>query len=185
MVLPLHVFWCLHLDWISPAGLPTGLDHINIRLTTYNRSHIPLYGTLHGPIIWHPGGHSVQPCKINSYWYVADTPGPTILGLPSCERLVIVKMNCAITVMWPGTKPPSPAPASTTTKTAKPATVHAAAKSIRSTDDLIKEFPDQLTGIGRFTGKYKIQLWHDVHPMIHAPQEMPHCLVPKGQGTPR
>ena len=141
-VLPLHVFQYFHPDQIRPAGLPTGLDHVSTRLTAYNRSHIPLYGALLGPITWQPGSPGIQPCKINSYWYVADTPGPAILGLPSCKRLVIVKMNCAITVMQPGTKPPSPAPASTTATTAKPATVHAAAKSIRSTDDLINEFPD-------------------------------------------
>ena len=75
-------------------------------------------------------------------WYIADTPSPAILGLLSCERLVIMKMNCAITVRQPGTKPPSPAPASITATTPKPATVHTAVKSIRSTDDLIKEFPD-------------------------------------------
>ena len=178
-MLPLHVFWCLHPDQISPAGLPTSLDCISTRLTIYNGSHIPLYGTLHGPIIWQPGSPGVWPCKINSYWYVADTPSPAILGLPSCERLVIVKMNCAITVMRPGTKPPSPAPASTTATTAKPATVHAAAKYIRSTDDLIREFPDWFTGIGRFPGKYKIWLWHDVHPMIHASRKCPIALHPK------
>ena len=59
-VLPLCVFQCLYPDQISPAGLPTGLDHINTRLTTYNGSHIPLYGALRGPITWqpsHPGAH--------------------------------------------------------------------------------------------------------------------------------
>ena len=92
-----------------------------------------------------------------------------------------MKMNCIITLMWPGTKPPCPAAAFTTTK---PATVHAAAKSIRSTDELIKEFPDQFTGIGRFPGKYKIWLWHDVHPVIHASRKCPIALHPKGQGKP-
>ena len=28
-VLPLHVFQCLYLNQISPAGLPTGLDHVS------------------------------------------------------------------------------------------------------------------------------------------------------------
>ena len=28
-VLPLRVFQCLYPDQISPAGLPTGLDHVN------------------------------------------------------------------------------------------------------------------------------------------------------------
>ena len=51
-VLPLCVFQHPHPNQISPAGLPTGLDHITTRLTTYNRSHIPLYGALHGPIVW-------------------------------------------------------------------------------------------------------------------------------------
>ena len=53
-MLPLHVFQHLYPDQISPAGLPTGLDHVSIRLTTYNGSHIPLYGVLCGPIIWQP-----------------------------------------------------------------------------------------------------------------------------------
>ena len=132
-VLPLHEFWCLYPNQISPAGLPTGLDHISTRLTAYNGSHIPLYGTLHGSITWWPGHPGAWPHKANSYWYVADTPSPAILGLKSCEKLAVVKMNCAITVSQPDTKPPSHAPAPTAT----------AAKPIRSTDDLMKEIPYQ------------------------------------------
>ena len=55
-VVALCVFQCLYPNWISLAGLPTGLDHVSTRLTAYNGSHIPLYGTLCGPIIWQPGG---------------------------------------------------------------------------------------------------------------------------------
>ena len=58
-VLPLHVFRHLHPNWISPAGLPTGLDHVSTRLTAYNRSHILLYGALHGPIVWWLGGTGI------------------------------------------------------------------------------------------------------------------------------
>ena len=35
-VSPLCVFQCLYPDQISPAALPTGLDHISTRLTAYN-----------------------------------------------------------------------------------------------------------------------------------------------------
>ena len=49
-LLPCHVFQHLYPDHISPTGLPTGLDHVSTRLTTYNGYHIPLYGALHGPI---------------------------------------------------------------------------------------------------------------------------------------
>ena len=138
--MPLCVFQHLYPNWISPDGLPTGLDHDSTRLTTYKGPHKPLYGPLCGPIIWQPGGPGAQPCKVNTYWYV--------LGLPSCKRLEVVKMNCAITVIQPDTKPPSPAPVPTAT-VAKPTAAPAAAKPIKSTDDLMKEFPDQFTGIGR------------------------------------
>ena len=144
-MLPLHVFRHLYPDQISPAGLPTGLDHVNTQLTAYNGSHIPLYGVLQGPITWQPNHPGSHPHRVKSYWYVADTPGPAILDLPSSEKLAVVKMNCAITVRQPCTHP---APVSTTAATNKPATAPETAKPIRSTDDLIKEFPDQFQGIG-------------------------------------
>ena len=131
-MLPLHVFKHLYPNQISPAGLATSLDHVSTRLTAYNGSHISLYGTIHDPISWWPGSPGTQPHKVHSYWYVTDTPGPTILGLPSWKRLTVVKMNCDITVTQPDTKPPSCAPAPTAT----------ADKSIKSTDELIKEFSD-------------------------------------------
>ena len=73
-MLPLHVFQHLYPNWISPDGLPSGLDHVSTRLTAYNGSHIPLYSALHGPIIWRTGGPGTQPHKVNSYWYIADIP---------------------------------------------------------------------------------------------------------------
>ena len=152
-VLPLHVFQCLYPDQISPAGLPTGLDHVNTWLTAYNGSHIPLYGALQGPITWQPDCPGACPHRVKSYWYVADTPGPAILGLPSSEKLAVMKMNCAITVRQPNKHP---APVSTTAAKNKPATAPEAAKPIRSTDDLIKEFPDWFKGIGQFPSEYKI-----------------------------
>ena len=173
-VLPLHVFQCLYPDQISPAGLPTGLDHVNTRLTVYNGSHIPLYGALWGPITWQPDCPGARPHRVKSYWYIADTPGPTILGLPSSEKLAVVKMNCAITVRQPCTHP-----VSTTVATNKPATAPEAAKPIRSTDDLINEFLDRFKGIGRFPSEYKIWLHHDAHPVIHAPRKCPITLHPK------
>ena len=93
------------------------------------------------------------PHGVKSYRYIADTPGLTILGLPSSEKLAVVKMNCAITVRQPSTHP---APVSTTAATNKPAIAPEAAKPIRSTDNLIKEFPDWFKGIGQFPGEYKI-----------------------------
>ena len=103
-------------------------------------------------------------------------PWSPILGLPSSEKLAVVKMNCAITIKQPSTHPP---PVSPTVATNKPATAPEAAKPIQSTDDLIKEFQDQLKGIGRFPSKYKIGLCHDAHLVIHAPRKCPITLHPK------
>ena len=50
-------------------------------------------------------------------------------------------MNCVITVIQPDKKPPGPTPA-LTAAVVKPTVAPAAAKPIKSTDDLIKEFPD-------------------------------------------
>ena len=87
-------------------------------------------------------------------------------------------MNCAITIIQHDTKPTSPAPAPTAT-VVKPTAAPAATKPIKSTDDLIKEFSDQFTGIGRFPGEYTIWLHPDVHPIIHDPRKCPITLCPK------
>ena len=87
-------------------------------------------------------------------------------------------MNCAITVIQPDTKPPSPAP-TPTARAVKPTAAPAAAKPIKSTDDLIKEFPDWFTGIVRFPGEDTIWLHPDGHPIIHAPRKYPISLHPK------
>ena len=62
-ILPLCVFQHLYPDQISPAGLPTGLDHVSTRLTAYNGSHIPLYGALSGPITWQPDHQVLDPIE--------------------------------------------------------------------------------------------------------------------------
>ena len=145
-LLPLHVFKCLYPNWISPAGLPTSLDHVSTRLTAYNDPMYPYMVHSMAPSLGGQVALVLDPTGYTHTGYGADTPGPAILGLLSCKRLAVVKINCALKVTQPDTKPPSPAPAPTAT----------ADKSIKSTDDLIKEFPGQFTGIGRFPGEYTI-----------------------------
>ena len=42
-----------------------------------------------------PKGHHL-PNWLHPQWYLADTPGPAILGLPSSSKFEIVKLNCNI-----------------------------------------------------------------------------------------
>ena len=50
-VLPMHLFNHLYPDHINKAGQPTGLNVSNAKLTAYSGTQIPLFGSLHGPII--------------------------------------------------------------------------------------------------------------------------------------
>ena len=115
-VLPLHLFRHLYPNCIEKTGHPTGLNASNTRLTVYNGTWITLFGSLHGPIIWQPGSPHAQPHQINSCWYVADTSGPAILGLPSCDRLEVVKMTCAVKLIQDTFHLPSPISAPPTPK---------------------------------------------------------------------
>ena len=117
-ILPLHLFRHLYPNCTDKTGHLTSLNVSNTRLTAYNVTWISLFGSLHGPIIWQPGSPSAQPSQINPCWCVADTPAPTILGLPSCEGLEVVRMNCAVKVIQdtfflPGPTPATPAPKKT------------------------------------------------------------------------
>ena len=49
------------------------------------------------PLTWRPG-NGKKPRRIQSKWYVADTPGPAILGLPACESLQVITINCAVCI---------------------------------------------------------------------------------------
>ena len=169
-VLPLCLFRHLYPNCIDKTCHPTGLNVSNTSLTAYNGTQIPLFGSLHGPIIWQPGSPNQQPHQIISCWYVADTPGPAILGIPSSERLEAVKMNCAVKVIQGTSHLPGPTPAPATPKK----TVQ-----IKSTEDLIRRFPDRFQGIGQFPGEYTIRLFDSAQPVIHDPWKCPISICPK------
>ena len=173
-ILPLCLFQQLHPKQTSPAGLPIGLDPIQTKLTTYNGSPIPLYGILCGPILWQPNTPGAQPRMIHSYWFITDTPGPALLGLPACEKLAVVQVNCAVGTTQPDRSLTGTAPTQAARAAKPPAARTSKSKCIKSTEDLMREFPDRFTGTGKFPGEYKIWLHPDTHPVIHAPRK---CLI--------
>ena len=155
-ILLLCLFKQLHLKQTSPDGLPIGLDPVQTMLTAYNGSPISLYGILRGPILWQPNTPGAQPHMIHPYWYIADTPGAALLGLPACEKLAVVQVNCAVKT----TQPDRSWTGTTLTQAARiakpPAARTSKSKCIKSTDDLMREFPDRFNRIGKFPGEYKI-----------------------------
>ena len=75
--------------------MPTGLQKCNAKLRAYNGINIPQLGALDTPITWkHEETKEVN--KMDTTFYIVDTLGPAILGLPSCSRLRIVNLNCSV-----------------------------------------------------------------------------------------
>ena len=73
---------------------------------------------------------------MDTTFYVADTPGPAILGLPSCSRLRIVNLNCSVQLRKHGQS------IKTCKKREKVKQDIKNLKLINSKDDLIKAYPD-------------------------------------------
>ena len=82
-------------------------------LTAYNGAAM----THHGTIVI-PCSYGKRQC--DTAFYVVETPGPVILGLPTSRDLNLVTLNCAV----------------------------AKGVTINSTDDLKRAYPDRFQGIG-------------------------------------
>ena len=152
-VMPLCVFARLFPSHITTDGKPTRLCPCDTRLTVYNGSNIPQFGALDTAIECTPKGHQCSK-HLQTRWYVADSPGPAILGLPSSSKLGIVQLNC--TVKLTSRCDPSCLPK-------KPTTDHAKVRCyltspLNSSKDLIKAYPNWFEGIGQFPGTYHITL---------------------------
>ena len=163
-------YHCISSDTSIPITLTRQVTQLALLQATLGSlpTMIPEYPSL-DHFIWQPGSPSVQPQQINSCWYVADTPGPAILGLPSGERLEVVKMICAVKVIQDTSHLPGLTPVPPTPKKTAP---------IKSTEDLIRKFPDRFQGIGQFPGEYIIRLCDDAQPVTHIPQnsQFPYVL---------
>ncbi len=97
-------------------------------------------------------------------WYIADTQGLALLVLPTSERIGVIMVNCKPTKATPV----KPVRIATMTKAEEPV------KHIKSTDDLVAEYPDHFEGVGKFPWEYKIHLKEGVEPKIHPPWK---CLI--------
>ena len=139
-VMPHCIFAKLFPRCITTDGKPTILCPYDTRLTVYNRSNIPQFGALDTTIKWTPKGHQ-HSNHIQSRWYIADSPGPAKLDLPSSSKLGIVQLNCAVKLTSRCDPPKKP-----TTECAK--VIHDLTSLLNSSKDLIKAYPHWLEGIG-------------------------------------
>ena len=141
--IPLRMYRRMFPDRLDSGGFPSSDSTSNHKaiLTAYNNTRIKQYGS------------TSLPCRYDgSAWvtadfFVVDSDGPAILGLPTSRKLQLVTLHCAITT------PQCP--------------------SISCTQDLQRQYPDQFDRIGNFPGKYHIVLDENAHPTISAPRKCP------------
>ena len=151
--------------------MPTGLRKCNTKLRAYNGTNIPQLSALDTPITW-KDEVTKEVNKMDTTFYIADTPGPTVLGLPSCSRLRIVNLNCSVQLRKHGQ------PIKTCKESEKVKQDMKNLKPINSKDDLIKAYPDGFEGIGKFPGTYHIYLKEDAIPVVHTPRKCPIAIRP-------
>ena len=144
-MMPLWAFAKLFSNWLTKTGMPIQLQKCNTKLRAYNGTNIPQLGALDTPITW-KGEETKEVNKMDTAFYVADTPRPALLGLPSCSRLRIVNLNCSIQLRKHGQ------PFKTCKEREKFKQDMKNLKPITSKDDLIKAYPDRFVGIGKFPG---------------------------------
>ena len=160
--MPLQAFAKLFLNWLTKTGMPTGLWKCNTKLRAYNGTNIPQLSALETTITW-KDEETKEISKMDTTFYVANTPGPVIFGLPSCSRLRIVNLNCSVQLRKHGQ------PIKTCNEKEKVKQDMKNLKSINSKDDLIKAYLDRFKGIGKFPGTYHIYLKEDAIPVVHTP----------------
>ena len=126
---------------IDTEGIPVrgSLEHRDTILTAYNGQLIRQYDTTRLKCVHETTTHEAE-------FFVADTPGPVILRLPSCRKLNLVTLNCAVS------EHPPP---------------------LNSKEDLQRLYPDCFKGIGKFRETFHITLDPAVTPVVHAPRRCP------------
>ena len=102
--------------------------------------------------------------KMDTAFYVADTPRPAILGLPSYSRLRIVHLDCSVQFRKHGQ------PIKLSKERGKGKQDMKNFKQINSRDDLIKAYLDQFEGIPR---TYHIYLRQDATSGVNTHRKCP------------
>ena len=116
----------------------------SVRMIAYGGSVIRQIGTCTLQVRHKGNEHSCV-------FYVTDSTGPALIGLPSCCELGLVKLQYAIGYTTPHSN-----------------------QEMRKW--ILHEYGDVFKGIGRFSGEYHIEVDTSVPPVIHPPRRVPHAL---------
>ena len=151
-VLPMRTFKNMFPSLISPKGPVHGnilQKRPHVQLNAYNGTEINQHGSVnlklrYGNDTWH-----------ETEFFVADTPGSIILGKDASQLLNIITVNTVAEL------------------TLRVSDIGTNAKPITDTSTLVNTYPDRFTGIGKFPGKFHIDVKPDVTPVVNAPRKYP------------
>ena len=132
---------------------PGSLSPLAVILTVFGGSHIKHYGTIAIPCTYQ-GTSTLAP------FYITDTPGPAIIGLPTSTDLKLLSLNFSIQEHI--FKPTN--------------TTASVERAIKDKQDLISHYAECFNGIGKFQGEYHIVLDPSVPPVVHPPRRVPISL---------
>jgi hypothetical protein len=151
-VLPLDMYKKLYPNsHYNLNGKPSGLIPSITRITAFGGHKIEQYGIskLH---LTHNGNTTEYP------FYVVNTSGMTIIGLPTCRSMNLVTLHCSIDL-----------------DTAK-LPMSTSSGDLKAKKDILYEYGDVFNGIGCFNGEFHITLDSSVPPVIHPPCRVPEAL---------
>ena len=149
-ILPLRIFRRMFPEKLDPNGYPaegTTKKRQTI-LQAYNGTTIKQLGVVtlsckHKDTEWH-----------SSDFFVTESEGPAILGLPSSRQLRLVTLHCMVqTATTPATQP------------------------IHDAMDLKRLYPDRFKGIGDFEGELHITLREEAQPVVQSQRKYPIQLL--------
>ncbi|KAL9956099.1 hypothetical protein ACROYT_G037526 [Oculina patagonica] len=165
-ILPMRLYREMFPHQIERDGKvkPNALSPSNVVLTAYGGSRINHHGIVTIPCSYGDENSTAS-------FYVTDTPGPAILGLPTSPDLNLLKFNCTIQAEHLYTSNASDA-----RSIANPPEQPKEPPPIRNKQDLIAQYPDCFNGIGKFQGEYHITLDPSVPPVVHPPRRVPISL---------
>jgi len=98
---------------------------------------------------------------VKTVFYVVQTEGPVIIGLPTCRHLGLVTLNYSIAAR---------------DGTSNSKRLHSLVGDAETKEKILHEYKDVFSGIGCFDGEYSITLDPTVTPVICPPRRVPVAL---------
>ena len=140
-ILPLRTYLRMYPEHCTgPRPIPGHLTRSLTTLTVYNGESMKHYGTIDLDI-------TLKDYMTRSTFFVAETPGPIIVGLPSTKQVNIITINQIKT------------------------------ENIKTMSGLTNIYPDRFEGIVNFECTYHIVTDPTIPSVVHAPRRPPISMI--------